>query len=186
MTYFKRANSFFGFETLSFMVIIFIVAILAGVVDAQQRYVPGIWIDPDGCQHWVMDDGAEGYMTPHLARDGRPVCKQRTLCAELAGDQLFQTDSARITDVSRQKLRNFFKSAQQYQFVIVGHTDSRGSQAYNLRLSNLRAQAVASIGKSSGAKILAIHGLGEGHPKVSNSTLNGMAKNRRVEIICVS
>ena len=75
MTYFKRANSFFGFETLSFMVIIFVVAILAGAVDAQQRYVPGIWIDPDGCQHWVMDDGAEGYMTPHLARDGRPVCK---------------------------------------------------------------------------------------------------------------
>ena len=22
-----------------------------------ERYVPGIWIDPDGCEHWVMDDG---------------------------------------------------------------------------------------------------------------------------------
>lgn len=25
-----------------------------------ERYVPTIWVDPDGCEHWVMDDGAEG------------------------------------------------------------------------------------------------------------------------------
>ena len=24
-----------------------------------ERYVPTIWVDPDGCEHWVMDDGAE-------------------------------------------------------------------------------------------------------------------------------
>lgn len=29
-----------------------------------ERYVPTIWVDPDGCEHWVMDDGWEGYMTP--------------------------------------------------------------------------------------------------------------------------
>jgi len=39
-----------------------------------QRYIPTIWIDPDGCEHWVFDDGFEGYMTPHVRRDGRPVC----------------------------------------------------------------------------------------------------------------
>lgn len=37
-------------------------------------YKPGIWVDPDGCQHWVMDDGIEGYMAPRLRRDGMPVC----------------------------------------------------------------------------------------------------------------
>jgi hypothetical protein len=26
-----------------------------------ERYVPTIWVDPDGCEHWVMDDGAEGF-----------------------------------------------------------------------------------------------------------------------------
>ena len=28
-----------------------------------EEYTPTIWIDPDGCQHWVMDDGFEGFMT---------------------------------------------------------------------------------------------------------------------------
>ncbi len=37
-------------------------------------YRPGIWTDPDGCQHWVMDDGIEGYMAPILTRSGMPVC----------------------------------------------------------------------------------------------------------------
>jgi hypothetical protein len=33
-----------------------------------------IWVDPDGCKHWVIDDGAEGYMTPILNLDGTPDC----------------------------------------------------------------------------------------------------------------
>ena len=41
-----------------------------------ERYVPTIWVDPDGCEHWVMDDGAEGYMTPHVTRQGIPVCRR--------------------------------------------------------------------------------------------------------------
>lgn len=32
------------------------------------------WVDPDGCEHWVFDTGAEGYMTPKLQPDGRPIC----------------------------------------------------------------------------------------------------------------
>ena len=39
-----------------------------------ERYVPTIWIDPDGCEHWVMDDGVEGYMDARRYPDGRPVC----------------------------------------------------------------------------------------------------------------
>ncbi len=34
----------------------------------------GIWIDPNGCDHWIIDDGVEGYMSPRLDRFGRPVC----------------------------------------------------------------------------------------------------------------
>ena len=153
---------------------------------AQQSYKPGIWIDPDECQHWVMDDGVEGYMTPHVTRDGRPVCEPRSLCAELAGDQLFKTDSARLTRAAQRKLRSFFESAQNLQFIIVGHTDSRASELYNMRLSKARAAAVASVGKSIGAKILAVQAFGETQPKMSNATPAGMAANRRVEIICVS
>ncbi|WP_071672483.1 hypothetical protein [Nioella nitratireducens] len=35
----------------------------------------GIWVDPDGCQHWIVDDGVEGYLD--VRRDpasGLPVC----------------------------------------------------------------------------------------------------------------
>lgn len=37
--------------------------------------VANIWVDPDGCQHWYIDDGIEGYMTPRLNRDGTPKCQ---------------------------------------------------------------------------------------------------------------
>jgi len=35
----------------------------------------GIWIDPNGCDHWIIDDGVEGYMSPRLRPDGTPVCR---------------------------------------------------------------------------------------------------------------
>jgi len=34
----------------------------------------GIWIDPNGCDHWIIDDGAEGYLSQRLDRYGKPVC----------------------------------------------------------------------------------------------------------------
>ncbi|WP_439119284.1 hypothetical protein [Marivita sp.] len=34
----------------------------------------GIWIDPNGCDHWIIDDGVEGYLSPRLDPTGKPVC----------------------------------------------------------------------------------------------------------------
>lgn len=34
----------------------------------------GIWIDPNGCDHWIIDDGVEGYLSQRLDRNGKPVC----------------------------------------------------------------------------------------------------------------
>lgn len=34
----------------------------------------GIWIDPTGCDHWIIDDGAEGYLSARLDKYGKPVC----------------------------------------------------------------------------------------------------------------
>ncbi|PHP27025.1 hypothetical protein [Limimaricola cinnabarinus] len=36
--------------------------------------VAGIWVDPDGCDHWIIDDGVEGYLSERLTPDGLPVC----------------------------------------------------------------------------------------------------------------
>lgn len=34
----------------------------------------GIWIDPNGCDHWIIDDGVEGYLSPRVDKYGKPVC----------------------------------------------------------------------------------------------------------------
>ena len=34
----------------------------------------GIWVDPNGCDHWIIDDGIEGYHSQRLDRNGKPVC----------------------------------------------------------------------------------------------------------------
>ncbi|MBZ4023524.1 cell envelope biogenesis protein OmpA [Rhodobacter sp. TJ_12] len=155
-----------------------------GMASADETYVPTIWVDPDGCEHWVMDDGAEGYMDSRRTRDGRPVC-HRDVCGVLPTDTLFATDSARITASGRQTLENFFSTAQARSFIITGHTDSRASDEYNMRLSKRRAEAVAGVAQGIGAPVLAVNWYGERMPRATNATSAGMAQNRRVEIICV-
>ena len=34
----------------------------------------GIWVDPTGCDHWIIDDGLEGYLSQRLDKNGKPVC----------------------------------------------------------------------------------------------------------------
>ncbi len=150
-----------------------------------ERYMPTIWVDPDGCEHWVMDDGAEGYMTPNVTPDGKPVCRTINLCGTMPTDQFFATDSYRISAAGKQRLREFFKSANARGFIIKGHTDSRASDAYNLRLSKRRANAVAEVARSVGAQVYEVQGLGERQPRVPNTSPENMAQNRRVEIMCV-
>ena len=150
-----------------------------------ENYTPTVWVDPDGCEHWVMDDGAEGYMTPHVTRQGIPVCRRGNVCGVMHSDQFFATDSYHITRHGKQRLEDFFRSASATAFVISGHTDSRASDAYNMRLSLNRANSVARVGQSVGARIVDVRGYGERQPVASNNSAGGMQKNRRVEIICI-
>lgn len=149
-----------------------------------ERYTPTIWTDPDGCEHWVMDDGAEGYMTPHVTRDGRPVCNRAQACGVMQTDQFFHTDSARIHAAGRAELTRFFQASTASAFGIQGHTDSRASDGYNLRLSKARADAVADVARASGARVVDVRGLGERQPRATNGTASGQAQNRRVEVVC--
>lgn len=150
-----------------------------------ERYAPTIWIDPDGCEHWVMDDGFEGYMSPHVNRQGIPVCRRGNVCGVVNSDQYFATDSYRISKAGRAQLENFFRSSRARAYAIAGHTDSRASDEYNMRLSYNRANAVARVAASIGARVVDVRGYGERMPKASNGTAAGMAQNRRVEIICI-
>lgn len=150
-----------------------------------ERYVPTIWVDPDGCQHWVMDDGWEGYMTPNVTRDGIPVCNRGNACFVENTDQLFATDSSRITSRGRAKLEQFFRSSSAFAFIIEGHTDSRASDEYNMGLSLRRANAVAQVAAATGVRVAAIRGCGEREPVASNRSSKGRKMNRRVEIQCI-
>lgn len=155
-------------------------------VGKTERYVPAIWVDPDGCEHWVMDDGAEGYGDNRLRRDGTPVCRSGPPCAIFGTDQLFATDQWKLSRNSRARLADFFRQANAKAFVISGHTDSVASDAYNLALSERRARAVAEVAASVGGKIREIRWYGERNPVASNDTAPGRQKNRRVEIECLT
>lgn len=68
---------------------------------------------------------------------------------------------------------------------IAGHTDSIGSEAYNLRLGSRRALAVKRylVGKGVSADRMMTKSYGEGQPIADNKTPDGRAMNRRAEII---
>jgi len=69
--------------------------------------------------------------------------------------------------------------------VVEGHTDSRGSEAYNQKLSEERAAAVVSylVGKGIDAARLTSVGRGESAPVAPNDTAENMYKNRRVDLV---
>ncbi len=145
----------------------------------------GVWIDRDGCQHWWADGGTEGYMVPRRdPKTGKPVCLQQTSCLTENTDTFFATASATLTASGRSKMEQFFRQAGAFSYSIMGHTDSRGSDTYNQGLSEARAAAVADVARSVGAVVEGVTGYGESQPAATNATAKGMAKNRRVEVMC--
>ncbi len=103
----------------------------------------------------------------------------------------FATDKYNIEGQSRtalNKLAGIFKEYPNTNILVEGHTDSTGSDAYNLTLSKNRAQAVTNFlvneGISSGR--ITTKWYGESQPKYDNSTVEGRAKNRRVELAIVA
>ena len=46
----------------------------------------GIWVDPNGCDHWIIDDGVEGYLSARLDKFGKPVCSGVAAPTQTVGD----------------------------------------------------------------------------------------------------
>lgn len=103
-------------------------------------------------------------------------------------DALFQTGSSELQPVVREKLAKIagiVSSHSGLKLDVEGHTDSVGSDAYNQRLSENRAQSALNYLVSQGvpANSIVSRGFGKTNPIESNDTAQGRQKNRRVEIV---
>ena len=99
----------------------------------------------------------------------------------------FATNKHDINAQSQQnldKLINIFKEYPDTHIIIEGHTDSSGDDSYNLQLSQKRANSVTDYLTNNGisSSRITTYWHGETLPKYDNSTAEGRAKNRRVEI----
>jgi OOP family OmpA-OmpF porin len=103
----------------------------------------------------------------------------------------FEFDSARLTGESKPVLDEVAADLKKYrrlQVELQGHTDSKGSDAYNLKLSEQRAQSVRDylLSQGVGSQQLVAEGYGETEPVADNKTEAGRAENRRVVMQVIS
>ncbi|WP_408635504.1 OmpA family protein [Pontibaca salina] len=126
-----------------------------------------------------------------LASDGITITNTGTqLVVSLPQDITFATDSFTVRPALQADLRRVAAHLQRYpnsHVQVIGHTDSTGAASYNQDLSERRASAVASVLAQGGVSYnrLVTLGRGESQPIASNLTVEGKARNRRVEIIII-
>jgi outer membrane protein OmpA-like peptidoglycan-associated protein len=109
------------------------------------------------------------------------------LIVSMPSSVLFDTDSTALTAGSRDRLNQVSDILNRYprtRIVVEGHTDSVGSNSYNFRLSEHRAESVSDYLVDQGVERFRITtiGYGENRPIASNATPEGRLQNRRVEL----
>jgi outer membrane protein OmpA-like peptidoglycan-associated protein len=122
-----------------------------------------------------------------LSEQDRLRRQQDTIYVSLGSDVLFESGKATLQPGARTKLHELAGIMEKYPettVTIVGHTDSRGSDELNDRLSKDRAQAVADelIADGVAANRIVTRGAGATQPIASNATPEGRQQNRRVDI----
>ena len=100
---------------------------------------------------------------------------------------LFDFDSASLRPEAERDLAEFANSMEEFdgaKILIVGHTDSKGSESYNQELSGRRSDSAANYLQKQGVdpSRLRTAGRGESEPVASNQTPEGRQQNRRVEV----
>jgi len=114
--------------------------------------------------------------------------EQNRLVITLSGSVLFKSGSAELLELAKDRLKSVAAALSAYSdapITVSGHTDSRGTDDANLKLSQARADSVRSYLISQGvteANITAV-GKGESTPIAGNETPEGQSSNRRVEIL---
>ena len=109
------------------------------------------------------------------------------LVLDMPSEVTFAVNSSNLDPAFRATLDKVAATLTEYEKTyvdVLGHTDSTGTDAYNQTLSEQRASTVASYLSGRGVKQarLATRGYGESQPRTTNTTEEGRAQNRRVEI----
>ena len=110
------------------------------------------------------------------------------IVVEFSSNVLFGFDSSNLSAEAKSNLDKLVKVLNVYpdtDIEVQGHTDSKGSAAYNRNLSVQRASAVSGYLNNQGIanNRVNIKGLGEDLPKYDNNTEDGRSQNRRVEFL---
>lgn len=119
---------------------------------------------------------------------------ERGLVVSLPGDVLFDFDKATIrpdAQATLDRLAQLIAAGPEGAIAVEGHTDAKGDDAYNKRLSEQRAEAVRTylLGKGVAGDRIRTIGLGELRPVAPNAAPDGSddeagrQKNRRVEVV---
>jgi outer membrane protein OmpA-like peptidoglycan-associated protein len=136
----------------------------------------------------MMDDQEREMREALAASEAAAVRREGDLLAiSLRGDVTFDYDSATVrpglyTEINR--IADVLVKYPQTVIRVEGHTDSTGSESYNMDLSQRRADAVKNLIVQRGVSVTRIETMayGETLPIADNSTETGRAMNRRVEI----
>lgn len=136
-----------------------------------------------------MMDKQEAEMRQALAESEAAAIRREgnLLAISLRGDVTFDTNSAIVRPGLYSEIDRIASVLIKYPDTVIqveGHTDSTGSESYNMDLSSRRAEAVKNLLVQKGvepSRILTI-AYGESKPIASNDSDYGRAKNRRVEI----
>ena len=133
-------------------------------------------------------DVQEAKLRQKLRNSGVSVTRSgNQILLNMPGNVTFATNSADINAGFYEVLNGVTLVLKEYEKTtvdVLGHTDSVGSATYNQKLSENRARSVAEYLAGQGVQSarLLIAGRGENQPIASNSTPEGRARNRRVEI----
>jgi len=135
--------------------------------------------------------GAIGNYLDKQAQELQQVANARRtesgILVDLKSSLLFSTDSAVLKPAAVEQLARLGDTLAKYpddRIRIQGHTDSTGSAAHDEELSLRRAEAVRDVLASRGVnpRQMLVEGVGAARPIADNSTAEGRAENRRVEL----
>lgn len=163
-----------------------------GVIDKNDQCPntpPGTDVGPDGCKVSADSDG-DGVLDKNDQCPNTPAGTKvdSTGCGIIVLQGVtFRFNQATLTAQAEERLDKVvqkLKAHPKIQIEVVGHTDSKGTAAYNLKLSKERAQSVKRYLVEHGIdpSRITTKGQGETQPIAPNTTPEGRAKNRRVEI----